>query len=336
MDLWKSILKADPTEWLLEEENPSVRYFALIDLLDVPGDDPEACRAKKEIMEKGLVPEILSRQREESYLRTCPRFYTNKYEGLVWQLILLAELGSGAVPQIREQCEYILRNSQEPKDGGFSMHASARSGGGLSSEVIACLTGNMAWCLLRFGYGDDPRLRKGLGWITRFMRFDDGDGSPPNVPPYDRFKECWGGHTCHMGVVKALKALSAVPEGERTREIADTIQKAVEFLLIHHIYKRSRALNKVSKPGWLRFGFPLMYQTDALEILDILTGLGIRDDRMDDALRIVREKQNATGKWLLENSYCADRMLLPFGKKGEADKWVTLRAMRVLKRAYSG
>ena len=26
---WRSVLKADPTEWLLENDNPSVRYFTL-------------------------------------------------------------------------------------------------------------------------------------------------------------------------------------------------------------------------------------------------------------------------------------------------------------------
>ena len=45
---WKDQLNADPLPWLLEAENASVRYLALRDLLDRPGDDPElleACQA---------------------------------------------------------------------------------------------------------------------------------------------------------------------------------------------------------------------------------------------------------------------------------------------------
>ena len=95
-----------------------------------------------------------------------------------------------------------------------------------------------------------------------------------------------------MGVVKALKALCAVPEAKRTEAITDTIEKAVEFLLIHHIYKRSSNLNRISKPGWLKFGFPLMYQTDVLEILDILTEIGIKNSRMSDAVDVVISKQD--------------------------------------------
>ena len=135
-----------------------------------------------------------------------------------------------------------------------------------------------------------------------------------------------------MGVVKALKALGAIPEAMRTGEVDDTIRKAAEFLLMHHIHKRSHDLGRISKPGWLRFGFPLMYQTDALEILDILTGLGMKDGRMDEAVDIVVSKQDDTGRWRLENTYASDRLLIPMGQKGDQSKWLTLRALRVLKR----
>ncbi len=329
---WRAALKADPTNWLLEEENPSVRYFTLKDILDRPENDTAVQTARRSIMQSGLVPDILREQREPAYLQAYPRFYTYKYRGLVWSLIVLAELGAEADPYIKEQCEYLFEHSQERQDGGFAMNAAARTGGGRITEVIPCLTGNMVWSLIHFGYLDDPRLQKGIDWITRFMRFNDGTEDAPQVPPYDRYETCWGAHTCHMGVVKALKGLSAIPVGKRTKEINDTIQKAAEFLLIHHIHRRSHNLNRTSKPGWLKFGFPLMYQTDALEILDILTGLGIKDSRMEEAIDIVIAKQDDTGRWRVENTYNSERLLLPIGQKDEQSKWLTLRAVRVLKR----
>lgn len=332
---WKSLLKGDPIPWLLEEENPSVRYFALQELLDLPRDDPQVLAAQGDIMERGLVPELLARQREEEYLRAYPRFYTYKYKGLVWTLITLAELGAVATPQIREQCQYLLEHSQEKEDGGFSMNAAAKTGGGRALEVIPCLTGNMVWSLIRFGYLDDSRVQKGLQWLVRFMRFNDGVAEDPQVPPYDRYEMCWGAHTCHMAVVKALKALGAVPAEQRTKEINDTLGKAAEFMLIHHVHKRSHNLNRTSKPGWLKFGFPLMYQTDALEILDILTGLKIKDSRMEDAVGIVIVKQDDMGRWRTENTYNSDRLLVPMGNMGEQNKWLTLRALAVLKRYHA-
>ena len=332
MDTWKAILKADPTNWLLEEENPSVRYFTLKQILDKPEDDPDVRQAKNQIMQYGIVPEILQKQQEPAYLQTYPRFYTYKYKGLVWSLITLAELGASPSPQIREQCEYLLKYSQETQNGGFSQNTAVKTGGGRINEVIPCLTGNMVWSLIRFGYIEDPRLQRGIDWLTRYMRFNDGTEDDPQVPPYDRLEMCWGRHTCHMGVVKALKAFSAIPEEKRTQAVQDTIHKAAEFLLIHHIYKRSHNLKRTSKPGWLKFGFPLMYQTDVLEILDVLSELGVKDDRMKDAFDLVVSRQDDTGRWRMENTYAGDRILIPIGQKDEQSKWLTLRAMRVIKR----
>lgn len=335
MDDWKTLLKADPTDWLLEEENPSVRYFTLRDVLDKPPEDAAVQAASRSIMQRGLVPELLARQREEAYLKTYPQFYTSKYKGLVWSLIVLAELGAEANGQIKSQCEYLLCASQEPQDGGFSMHEAIKTGGGRITEVIPCLTGNLVWCLIRFGYLDDPRLQKGIDWLLRFARLNDGVEEDPQQPPYDRYDICWGAHTCHMGVVKTLKALGAIPEARRTPRVNETIRRAAEFLLIHHIYKRSHNLNRASKPGWLHFGFPLMYQTDALEILDILTALGIRDSRMQEAVDAVVARQDEQGRWKTGNTYNSDRLLIPMGQSGEQNKWLTLRALRVLKRYYT-
>ena len=302
--------------------------------MDRPDDDMDVQTAKHRIMQTGIVPDMLQRQRETEYIHTYHRFYTYKYKGLVWSLITLAELGAEATPQVKEQCEYLLENAQESQDGGFSQNTAVRTGGGRITEVIPCLTGNMVWSLIHFGYLDDPRLQKGIEWITRFMRFNDGVADDPQAPPYDRLDMCWGAHTCHMGVVKALKGLSAVPLERRTNEINDTIQKASQYLLIHHIYKRSHNLSRTSKPGWLKFGFPLMYQTDVLEILDILTGLDIKDSRMEDAINIIISKQDDSGRWKVENTYNSDRLLVPIGQKDEQSKWITLRAMSVLKKYH--
>jgi hypothetical protein len=333
MSGFMQMLKADPSDWLLEKDNPSARYFALRDLLDLPEDAPEVRDAQQEIMRGGFVREILERQSTSEYIKGYPSFYSFKYKGLVWQLITLAELGAVCDEQIKEQCKYLFANSQELTDGGFSASTAIKTGGGRISEVIPCLTGNMVWCLINFGYLDDPRLHKGIEWLCRFMRFNDGVESDPQVPPYNHYEMCWGKHTCHMGVVKALKAMSAVPEAKRTPEIKALIEKASEFILIHHVHKQSHNLSKTSKPGWLKFGYPLMYQTDALEILDILTSLGIKDSRMDEAIALVLSKQNESGRWLIENTY--NTPLVPLERKGTESKLVTLRAMRVLKRYFS-
>jgi hypothetical protein len=327
--------KADPTDWLLEKNNPSMRYYTLRDILEKSDNDQEVKETKKDIMEAGVVSAILAKQKKEGYWKTPEGFYTAKYKGTVWQLMILAELGAdGQNNGVRKACEFILEHSQDRESGGFAHSSSAKKGGGRHSEVIPCLTGNMVWSLIRLGYLNDPRVQQGIKWITTYQRFDDGIQESLKGWPYDRLKAaCLGRHTCHMGAVKALKALVEIPENKRSVDVKHTIEKGVEYLLLHHIYKRSHDLNHIAKPGWLHFGFPLMYQTDALEILGILTQFGCSDKRMQEAIDIVISKQDDQGRWKLENTFNG-RFQVTIEQKSKSSKWITLNALRTLKRFY--
>ena len=335
MNNLKSILKADSIGWLLEDNNPSVKYYTLRDILEKTKDDTELQEARQEIMKAGLVPAIMAKQKKEGYWEVPENFYTAKYKGTVWQLLILAELGADITNKnIERACEFILNNSQDQESGGFAYSAAAKKGGGRHSEVIPCLTGNMVWSLIRLGYLDESRVQRAIKWITSYQRFDDGVPESPKGWPYDRLKAaCLGKHTCHMGAVKALKALLEIPENKRSADVKNTLEEGVEYILKHHIYKRSHDLDQVAKPGWLKFGFPLMYQTDALEILGILTQLGNRDERMQEAIDVLISKQDDQGRWKLENTFNG-RFQVNIEQKGEPSKWITLNALKVLKRFY--
>ncbi|HVN57166.1 MAG TPA: hypothetical protein VMT63_02610 [Bacteroidales bacterium] len=327
-----SITDNGTIEWLLEEENPSVRYFTLTTLLGKDHNDREAVNARSAIMKSGIVPGILRAQGEGGTWEVPARFYTGKYRSTVWQLIILAEMGAdGSDPRIKKACEFILENSRDRESSGFSLNMSVKSGGGRHSEVIPCLTGNMIWSLLRLGFKNDKRVHDGIEWICRYQRCDDGGVAPPAEWPYDRFEICWGKHTCFMGVVKSLKALSAIEENDRPGTVKEKIRMLSEFLLMHNIYKKSHEPGSVSKPGWLRLGFPLMYQTDILEILDILTDLRIHDSRMNEALEKLKSLQDGQGRWKLQNTFNG-KMIKDIEMKGEQSKWITLRALKVLSK----
>jgi len=335
MDNWKSTLKAYPITWLLEDNNSSVKYFTLIDVLEKAENDPEVRKTKEEIMKKEVISKILAKQKEGGYWEGSQNFYTAKYKGTVWQIIILAELGAdGKDSHIRKACEFILKNSQDRESNGFSVWVNAKTGGGRPSGVIPCLTGNLLYSLIKLGYFQDERVQKAIHWITTYQRFDDGIEEGPKGWPYDRLVMCWGKHSCHMGVVKTLKALAEIPFNQRNEEVRNTIEEGVKYLLKHHIYKRSHDLSRASKPGWLRFGFPLMYQTDVLEILGILTQLGYHDQRMQEAIDILVSKQDGEGKWKLENTFNG-RFQTNIEQKGKSSKWITLNALKVLKNFYS-
>lgn len=71
--------------------------------------------------------------------------------------------------------------------------------------------------------------------------------------------------------------------------------------------------------------------TDLLQNVEALVGLGYGNDpRLARALNIIREKQDSLGRWLMEYDYTG-KTWVDFGAKKQPNKWVTLRALRVLK-----
>ena len=46
---------------------------------------------------------------------------------------------------------------------------------------------------------------------------------------------------------------------------------------------------------------------------------------------LVAAKEDPDGRWRMDNPYATERLLVPFDAKGEPSKWITLRALRVLR-----
>ena len=77
--------------------------------------------------------------------------------------------------------------------------------------------------------------------------------------------------------------------------------------------------------------FPVFYVTDLLQVVEALVGLDYaRDPRLANALQVMLDKQDDRGRWSLDYNYIG-KTWVEFGPKKEPNKWVTLRALRVLK-----
>ncbi len=332
---WKSFLKHNTLEWLLEEENPSVRYFTLIDLLNKKPDSSEVKEAKSKIMTEGPVPIILSKQKSGGYWGDDPfRFYLPKLKATFWTFLTLAEFAANRNDRkIRQTCKYIFEHIQDKTSGAFAPR-SGKDGGGDHDKVLPCHTGLMIFSFIRFGYLNDPRIQKGIDWFVKYQRFDDGVEKSPKGWPYSagnqKGESCWGKHTCHVAVVGCLKALSEIPKTQRSNEVKSTLEQASEYMLKHHIYKRSHDLNRISIHNWINLG---LFDFGFLGVLSILAKLDYKDDRMQDAVDLLISKQNKNGRWPVEENY--DRKFhTNMERKGEESKWVTLNALRALKNFY--
>ena len=314
-------------KWLLEAEN-SVRYWALLDLVGLTEDDSEVQETRSSIIESKVVKTILGAQHPDGYWVHEEDMYLPKYKATTHQLLILAEHGLPRTPQIEKAIEHIFRFQ---RTNGHFLTKLPKSEKGMNSTVKdgCCLDGNILYYLIHFGYLDDPRTRSLIDFI---IDYHDSENAGWSCRAYPINPDAVFPVNCYMGATKILKAFSYIPEKKRTKPIKDIIETEKENILSNYIYRylRNRDGSRKDKAGWKRFGFPLFYQADALEVLDILTRLEVTDERMKPALTLVEETRGRGGKWLLKDSYNG-KMWVDIEEKNRPSKWITLRSMRVLK-----
>ena len=290
---WRNQLNGEPISWLLEPENLGVRYLALRDLLDTPVDDPELISVRRQAHTQGEIARILAKMQAEGYWEKPGAGYLPKYRSTVWSLILLAQLGALASEdeRIGRACAYLLEHSLA-SGGQFSTN-------GTPSGTVDCLQGNLCWALLELGY-EDPRLDKAFEWMARTVT---GEGmankeDKENVRRYYAYKcgrmfACGAnyGQPCAWGATKVMMAFGKLPENRRTLLISNAIQQGVDFLLSTDPVKADWPSGGADKPStnWWKFGFPVFYVTDILQVVEALVGLGYaKDPRLMNALDLIR------------------------------------------------
>ena len=132
-----------------------------------------------------------------------------------------------------------------------------------------------------------------------------------------------------------MLALSKLPVEQRSELIERAIRHGVDFFFSVDPSTAEYSNGWAAKPSgnWWKFGFPVFYVTDILQIAEALVGLGYaKDPRFANTLELIRSKQDEAGRWLLEYNYDG-KTWMRFGKMKEPNEWVTLRALRVLKLA---
>jgi hypothetical protein len=313
---------SDPLPWLLEPENPSARYLALVHLLERDAGDPDVAEARAAITGQAPARAILEAQWPEGYWMRPGIGYSPKHKATVWQLIFLAALGAPRTEDIQRACSYLLDHNRV-EDGRFSAQKTAQG-------AVACLNGNLLRAMLGFGIRD-ARLDKSLE-AAAAAAVRDGFRCRFNArsPKPARMRD---GLPCAWGAIKMLGAFAQVPAEKRS----DCVQAAVEagraLLVGGDLARGGYPAAYEPSPLWEKFGFPLGYTSDTMEALQALgdhreAGAEV-GPALKTALELVRGKSDTRGRWNLE--YTPDNTWSSFGDVGHPNKWVTLRALRALK-----
>jgi hypothetical protein len=310
--------------WLLEDENPCVRYLTLTQLLGASPHSKEVTETRNKIPEWDPVRKILAKQKRDGGWDDGRTWYLPKYKSTVWQLLTLSQTGiDPAIPSVRKMCGYAIR-FQMPSGGFYSgMTPSFEDDW---ARLAGCLDGNVIAALSRLCWARDGRIRKAVDHLLSFQEPDGGWGCR-SFGYHKRDK-----HSCFMGTICALDGLIEYSEHVRSKKLDRAVKNACEFLLMHRLYKADHHGLKIIRDDYTKLRAPWLVAYDILRGLRAVTMAGIvNDERMKDALTLLVTKRNSRGRWIREAPW-PSTTYSSFGRAGAEDKWVTLNALLVLKR----
>jgi len=315
------MLSTSVRDWLTEPTQPSMRLLTLTELLGRKRSDLEVGKARRSLLRTGWVADLLAERTPAGTWGEAGNLYFPKYQSTNWKLLVLSDLGvTREDDEVRRSCDLWLDAMARP-DGGFGL------AGGRSSHV--CVTANAARALVRFGYGDDRRVRSAFDWLV-----DDADPK--------------GGWSCFgsgrlLDTWESLSAFAVLPQARRTPSMNECIERGAEFFLQRELHRQGGRYEP-----WFRTHYPFHYYYDMLVGLDCLTALGYGGDpRLEFALSWLKKKRRRDGRWELDAVHPdveggiaewyrshPKKNPTPFGLEtpGRPSKMITFLAARVLAR----
>lgn len=131
-----------------------------------------------------------------------------------------------------------------------------------------------------------------------------------------------------INVLEGLLAYERATGG--ALELTAARHRAEEYLLERRLFRR-RSSGDIVNHTWLRCSFPVHWHYDILHALDYFRAAGAEpDQRMEEAIALLRSKLQPDGRWLLEHTHPGAVHFPLEDGDGRPSRWITLRTPRVL------
>ena len=294
-------------EWLLDSD-PAIRWQVMRDLTDEPAEVVAAERAR--IAREGWGARLLSLQGEDG--QWGGGTYMPLYTSTSFTLMLLREMGLDPdSDEARRAVALVRRNSRWDHAGQPFFEG----------EVEPCING-MAVAIGAY-FGEDVG-----GIVERLAGEQMADGG-------------WNCEQENGSTRGSFHSTIAVLEGllehERatggTTAVTDARLRGQEYLLERGMLRRL-STGEVIEEDWTRFAYPTYYEYDVLRGLDYLRSAGIGPDaRVAEAIELVERKRDDDGRWARDKIHEGEVHFDMDDGVGKPSRWITLRALRVLRWA---
>jgi hypothetical protein len=331
----------DVVEWLLDTD-PAIRWQVLRDLADAPEDLVAAERAR--VADEGWgarllalqlpggqwdgggVPEFESTAAADWWKTLGPARQGTlfpEWTSTTWSLALLRAFGLDPASNVAREAVGRVREHVRWEHDGEPY---------FDGEVEPCINGRAV--ALGAYFGVDVELV-----VTRLLGEQMSDGGwnceQENGSTRGSF------HT-------TINVLEGLLEYELTvgdvPEVTAARLRGQEYLVERHMFRRRSTGQAIEHDrttdgpaAWSQFSYPTYWHYDVLRGLDHLRAAGAaQDERLGEAIDLVRSKRDAQGRWPLENVHPGRLHFAMDEGEGKPSRWNTLRALRVLNWYESG
>lgn len=296
--------------WLLSGD-VSIQYQVHRDLLDT--EIPELKKLQTSIESEGWGARFMSFRRPDGHWGQG--LYRPKWTSTHYTLLDLKNLGfPPGNSSINESIELVL-SAPEGINGGINFSSAIK-------ESDICVNG----MILNYGtwFADNHhRLAPIVDYLLENQMSDGGW----NCEHFRGAKHSSLHST--ISVLEGLLEWTVQSDSDHLNTIANCMKEAEEFILRHHLF-RSMKTGEPIDPKMIRLSYPCRWRYDILRALDYFQKTGISyDARMKDAIDILLKKRLTNGRWPLQQKY-KGTVHFDMEHVGEASRWNTLRALRVL------
>jgi hypothetical protein len=295
--------------WLLDSD-PAIRWQVMRDL---GGEaEPAVTAERSRVATEGWGARLLDLQSPDGSWGDGVR--APRWASTLFTLKLLREMGLEPAGERARRMAGLVRDrvtwGPEFSDSPF-----------FEGEVEPCINGNTLAIGGYFGETRDRLVDRLLG-----EQLDDGG---------------WNCEAERGSVRSSFHTTICVLEGllgyERARGASAAVtaarQHAHEYLLERRLFRRL-STGEVIDHSWTRFSFPTTWHYDVLRGLDYLRAAGVApDERTAEAVGLVARRRHQNGRWTLREGHAEAVGLDMEGGRGKPSRWITLRALRVLRWA---
>jgi hypothetical protein len=304
-------LESSVIGWLLDSD-PSIRWQVLRDCTHTPAGVVAAERSRVGL--QGWARRLLDQQRPDGQWGdgvTTPFWWSNLYT-----LVFLRDLGLDPTsPRARTAIDRVRGNVTWGPGFGDSPF--------FEGEAEPCINGRVVALGAYFGERSD-------GLVDRLLSEQLGDGGWNCEAERGSVRSSFHTTLCVLeGLLAFEQAFGATPP------VTDARKRAQEYLLERRLLRRLSTgeviKDRKGDQDWTRFAFPPLWHYDVLRALDYLRAAGVQPDgRVEEAVVIVLERRQDDGRWLLDLRHQNTLYEELAGAVGEPNRWITLRALRVL------